>query len=474
MINGVIYARFSSDMQREESIDAQVRACNEYASKHNINIIKVYSDEAKSAKNDKRPQFQKMMSSIEDTGAEIVLVHKSNRFARNMRDHLNYEYKLQEMGISLVSVSENFGEGKAAFLTKGINQLFSQYFLLDLAEEVKKGLRENALKALFNGGNPPYGYDIVDQHYVINENEAMWVRKLFKASLANEIKSVLDEMERMGVKTKRGNIMKYSTVYDMLRNEKYIGVYVFSLDGTRTRHADTSECIRIEDAIPPIIDKELFDLVQKMRGRRKLTMNNYLTKGLVYCECGNKMRAHIAKKRNEAAYYYCDNKKCPVKTISMDYIDDICRQYVKDLLSEETTEELGLYIARYRTSENQRVFEFNQMIRKQKSEKEKRMAALIDKLADPNFPQVGIASVGNEIGKLKEEIEALSEQTPPPALNENVIYHWIENIREDLNFNNIHNVIEKIEIGENKKVKITSTLTSLGINSPLFGGDTQI
>lgn len=472
MAKAVIYARFSSDMQREESIDAQIRACEEYADKNDITIIKTYSDEAISAKNDKRPNFQLMMREIEKLDVDVVLIHKTNRFARNMRDHLNYEYKLNNMGINLISANENFGEGKSAFLAKGINQLFSQYFLMDLAEEVRKGHRENALKALFNGGDPPFGYNIVDKKYVINEYEAFWVKKLFDAALRNKISSVLKEMEDAGVKTKRGNTMKYSTVYDMLRNEKYIGVYVYSVEGTRYRHTDTENCVRIEDIIPAIIDAETFEKVNK--SRRRATVNEYLTKGLVWCECGKKMTPHLAKKRNEKPYYYCANKECEIKTIQMGIIENYCKSYVKNLLSDEVMEELGLYIVRYRTCEKQRVMEFNAVIKSKQAEKEKQIQTLVNRLASPDLPQEAIGVIGEQIATLKKEINSLSEQTPPPQLNEKSILHWINNIKEDLNYDNIQNVIEKIVITKNKEVKITSTLTSITGVSPLSGGGTPL
>lgn len=148
MNNAVIYARFSSDKQTENSIEAQVRACEDYAEIHGYTINKIYSDEAVSAKNDRRPEFQKMIKDAEKGLFQTVLVHKYNRFARRMIDHVTYEDKLNQAGVDLIAVAEDFGNGKEAVIMKALMRSLSEYYILDLSTEVKKGHKETALKGL--------------------------------------------------------------------------------------------------------------------------------------------------------------------------------------------------------------------------------------------------------------------------------------------------------------------------------------
>lgn len=106
IVRAVIYARFSSDNQREESIDAQVRAIREHAKKNSIVVVGEYIDKAKSAMTDNRPEFLKMISDSAKGGFDLVLVHKLDRFARNRQDSIGYRMELKKHGVSLISVLE--------------------------------------------------------------------------------------------------------------------------------------------------------------------------------------------------------------------------------------------------------------------------------------------------------------------------------------------------------------------------------
>ena len=89
-MTAVIYARYSSDNQREESIEGQIRECTAYAEKNGITIVKHYIDRAISAKTDNRPEFQQMIKDSDKKLFDIVLVWKLDRFARNRYDSARY------------------------------------------------------------------------------------------------------------------------------------------------------------------------------------------------------------------------------------------------------------------------------------------------------------------------------------------------------------------------------------------------
>lgn len=202
MKNAVIYARYSSDKQSEESIDAQVRACRDYAAVKGYNVIDVYADEAVSGKGSKtasRAQYQKMLRDCRKGTFETILIHKYDRIARNVGEHVNLTAKLQEMGVELIATAQDFGNSNEAKIMRTLMWSLSEYYIDNLAAETRKGLKETALKGLHNGGCPPFGYDVVNQQYVINELEAEYVRKIFDAALNRRgYKDIITELSERG------------------------------------------------------------------------------------------------------------------------------------------------------------------------------------------------------------------------------------------------------------------------------------
>ena len=226
-MNAVIYARYSSDKQTEDSIEAQVRACQEYATKNNINIIGVYADEAVSGKTANRAQYQKMLRDCDKGTFDTILIHKYDRIARNLGEHVNLEVKLKDKRVVLVAVAQDFGTSKESKIMRALMWSLSEYYIDNLAAETRKGHRETALKGLHNGGYAPFGYDVVNQTYVINELEAAYVKRMFNAALNREgFTELIEEMNRAGIRGKRGKPIRYPQIYEILHNEKYTGVYV--------------------------------------------------------------------------------------------------------------------------------------------------------------------------------------------------------------------------------------------------------
>ena len=172
------YARFSSDNQREESIDAQLRAINEYCDMHDIRILQVFKDEAFSARTDKRPAFQELFGLIKEKPADLLIVHKLDRFARSRMDAAFYRQKLKEAGMRLVSVLERLDDSPESIIMEGILESMNEYYSANLSRETKKGLRENILNGKRNGGKVPFGYTLVDHHLIPN-TDAETVRRIF-------------------------------------------------------------------------------------------------------------------------------------------------------------------------------------------------------------------------------------------------------------------------------------------------------
>ena len=347
MNRAVVYARFSSDNQRDESIDAQLRAINEYADKNNIKIVNQFIDRAKSATSDKRPEFQNMIKFCEadTTGISMVIVHKLDRFSRDKYDSAMYKQKLKVKGIRVVSVLENLDNSPESLILESVIEGMAQYYSANLAREVAKGQRENGLRAMHNGGDAPLGYDVTnDKRYAINKEEAQAVKIIFDMYVNGySYSNIIDKLNDLGYKTKRGNKFGKNSLYGILSNEKYTGVYVFNktqrkgVNGKRNGHKQKSEeeIIKVEGGMPQIIGKDIFIQAQEMMQKRKKAPGShkaitlYLLTGIIKCgECGHAMQGNKRKDKygNDYISYRCGCRKqkrdCKNKEIKREYLEE--------------------------------------------------------------------------------------------------------------------------------------------------------
>ena len=345
----------------DESIDAQVRAIEEYTNKNNIQIVKTFIDRAKSATSANRPEFQNMIKFCEadNTGISMVIVHKLDRFSRDKYDSAMYKQKLKVNGIRVVSVLENLNDSPESVILESVIEGMAQYYSANLAREVAKGQKENALKALHNGGDAPLGYDVEhDKTYTINEEEAQAVKIIFDMYVKGySYSNIIDELNELGYKTKRGNKFGKNSLHGILSNEKYTGVYVFNktqrkgVNGKRNGHKQKSEdeIIKVEGGMPQIIDKETFNQAQEMMQRRKKSpgahkaTTTYLLTGIIRCgECGHAMQGNKRKDKygNDYISYRCGCRKqkrdCKNREIKRDYLETfILQELEKNILNDD-------------------------------------------------------------------------------------------------------------------------------------------
>ncbi|MDD6906310.1 MAG: recombinase family protein, partial [Finegoldia magna] len=204
MKKAVAYGRYSTDMQREESIDAQFRAIRDYCDRNKIELVSTYADEGISGTTDNRPEFQRMIKDAELGAFDYVIVHKLDRFSRSKYDSAIYKRKLKLAGVQLLSVLENLDGSPESLILESVLEGMSEYYSRNLSREVKKGMRENALKCKFNGGIPPLGYDIDDdKNYVINAHEAEAIKLIFDMFTKNySYSEMMRKLNSLGYKTK--------------------------------------------------------------------------------------------------------------------------------------------------------------------------------------------------------------------------------------------------------------------------------
>ena len=224
-MKAVIYARYSSDNQREESIEGQIRECTAFAEKNGVTILRHYIDRAFSAKTDNRPEFQNM---VKDSGRrlfDMVIVWKLDRFARNRYDSARYKATLKKNGVKVVSATEVISDGAEGIILESVLEGYAEYYSADLSEKVVRGMTENALKSKYNGGTLPIGYTIdSEQYFQLDPLTAPFVLEAFKQYAEGAtMKEIRDYLNQQGVKNTRGQSLTYNSVQHLLNNRRYIG-----------------------------------------------------------------------------------------------------------------------------------------------------------------------------------------------------------------------------------------------------------
>ncbi len=335
--SAVIYARFSSHNQREESIEQQVTECKLFAKQNNLEIIEVYADAAVSGKTEKRTQFQRLKRDAQLRKFSTIIAYKSNRIARNMMSALNFENEMSALNIQVLYAKEEFGNNAAGRFALRTMMNVNQFYSENLAEDIRRGMEDNALKCKSNGA-VPFGYKTVDGKYTVYEPEAAVVREIFTRAAAGEpFADIAADLNRRGIKTKAGNEWGRSSFHRIFRNEKYIGVYEFGN-------------IRTEGGIPSIVSKELFYTVNNYLKNKKNPQGrhrengDYLLTGKLFCgECGSAMVGISGTGRHgEIHYYYsCNGKrlkkgpKCTKANIQRDFIEEAIASAVREYILQD-------------------------------------------------------------------------------------------------------------------------------------------
>lgn len=297
MAKAVIYARYSSHSQREESIEDQVRVCTEVAAREGDDIVRVYADKATSGTStDKRASFAEMIADSARGDWEKVYVYKTDRFARNRYDSAVNKAKLKRNGVRVVSATESIQDGPDGILLEALLEGMAEYYSANLGENVRRGMHGNALKCRHNGVSV-YGYDHApDGSFAINPMEARAVRTAFEMYDAGA--GMPEIVEALApYRTRRGNPIRMQNLTHLLRNEKYAGVYTF-------------KDVRIEGGIPAIVDADVFERVQRrlaLRTRKRRSAVNYLLSGKLFDIGGGRYQSSSGKGKSgrKYTYYFC-------------------------------------------------------------------------------------------------------------------------------------------------------------------------
>ena len=483
-MTGVIYARYSSDNQREESIEGQLRECKAFASANDIQIVDTYIDRALSAKTDNRPSFQKMIKDSAKSSFDVIIVWKLDRFARNRYDSAHYKSVLHKNGVRVISATESISAGAEGILLESMLEGMAEYYSADLAEKVNRGLKENALKCKANGGTHPIGYMVDEnQYYQIDTTTAPAVLEAFQHYADGAtIKEIVDEMNMKGIRNNVGGKISINIVTRMLHNRKYIGEYRYK------------EVVQ-PGGMPAIVPTDLFEKVQeRMAANKKAPAKHkaedeYLLTTKLFCgKCGHYMvgesgTSHIKNKVHR--YYKCVDVKyhrgCDKKTVRKEWIENLVIAYIKKVIfDDEVISNLADRIVEAQGKENTTL----PILYKQYSEVQKGIDNLL------NAMQQGIItpSTKQRMEDLEQEktelsIQITKEELSHPKLTKEQIIIYLNKFRKlntnrledkrrliDSFVNAIYLYDDKIKLVLNYK-ETAETLTLAELENSALGSD---
>ena len=339
MINGVIYARYSCEKQTENSILGQVRECCTFAEKNEISITKVYKDEAISGRTaNKRPGFMQMIKDAYAHLFDVVIVWKGDRFSRSRADSARYKGELKKLGIRVLSATEANVTGPEAILMDGINEAFAEYFSVELAAKVERGMTQNVIEGKFNGGRMPLGYKKDENgKIIIDENKAYIVRELFDLYVAGglTVMDICKQFRKKGYVDNEGKFIPHGTLQHLLKNKRFYGYYDFK--GTVNMNV-----------FPPIISEEQFKKAQErlnanLKARGKFHAKEpFYFRHLMRCKyCSKEMTCEAGTSSTGEKYYYyrCSHSNCeghPSVRYRKDEIEEIVFREIFNFFQDRT------------------------------------------------------------------------------------------------------------------------------------------
>ena len=337
-ILAVIYARYSSHSQTEQSIEGQLAAAHAYAKGHGYTVVREYCDRAQTGRNDNRDAFQRMLSDTDKHQFDVIITWKVDRIGRNREDIAFNKHRCKKNGVRIEYVAENLPDSAESVILESVLEGMAEYYSLQLSTNIRRGQLESAKKLQCVGGTRPLGYDVdrETKRYIKDEKTAPIVKQIFDRYAEGQTeKEIIDWLNEQGIRTTKKKPFSKSSLATLLHNEKYIGVYIYG-------------DIRIEDGMPALVDRDTFDRVQElMKINRRApshtwTHAEYILTDKLFCgKCGSPMVGESGFSHTGAkhSYYSCVGKRkkktCDKKPVRQDWIEGEVLKATRDLLANE-------------------------------------------------------------------------------------------------------------------------------------------
>ena len=428
----VIYARYSSHNQRDVSIEQQVADCEAYARLHDLRVVRVYADRALTGTTDKRPQFQAMLRDAARGRWSYVLTWKVDRFARNRYDSATYKFRLKKYGVRVLYAKESIPDGPEGILLESVLEGSAEYYSANLSQNIKRGMRYNAMNCKVNNGSLPFGYcKGPDGRYAVLDAEAEVVREIYrKVAEGVPFVEIANDLNGRGIRTKRGGLWGRTSFHRLLTNEVYTGVYAFG-------------DVRVEDGVPAIIDRALFlEVAHRLKNKknpqgRHRENGEYMLTGKLFCGlCGSPMVGVAGTSRTGQVhrYYFCQKRRqgngCPKENVSRDWLERVVVRATLDyVLKPEVIQWMVDAVMAYQDRENNSAV--LQGLRGQLSENERARKNVMKAI------EAGVVTLTTKDRLLQLEAEAARlrdavtlEEASLTKVERSFMVYWFERFRD--------------------------------------------
>lgn len=454
----VLYARVSTEEQasRDNSIPAQIKAIKQFALKNGIEIIKEYVDEGKSARTADRPQFQQMISDAKkkDKIFSKILIHKTDRFARNRSDSVIYKSLLQkECHVEVISITEIFDDSPTGKLLEGMMEVIAEFHSLNLAQEVMKGMKQKAGKGLYLG-RTPYGYtlDETTKKLIIDEEESKVVKIIFEMySNGDSFATIKSHLNTAGIFTRENKAWDSSSIKRIIKNPAYIGQFTWNKTKRSTNSKkDSTEWVIVENSHDPIISHELFYKTQnviksKHTIRGKGVKSIYLLSSMLKCgHCGHNMIGEKKKHVSGKVYirYVCGNylshKLCFYNFVHKDAIESLVFNNIREILNTGKVDTNNIVLVELKTSDAEKDL-LETSLKNIKHKFEKQLEAFEAGIIDLEELQAAKKRVSLEESEIKHQLEQLEKKSQNKNIGKNLKSH-LTGIDEILSLNDPANI----------------------------------
>lgn len=394
-----------------------------------MTIIGEYCDKAISGKTDNRPSFQRLIKDSEKGQFEAVIMYTLDRFARNRYDSAIYKAKLKKNGVRVYYAKQPMPDTPEGIILESVLEGYAEYYSENLSRNIKRGMKENALQCIANGGaGMPLGYTVgEDRRYKIDPVGARIVQEIFQMYADGmSATQIINECNKRGYKTARGNAFNKNSLRTMLKNDRYIGVY---------RFAD----VVVEGGVPPIISRELFDKVQatlkhnySARARNK-AKDDYLLTAKLFCgHCGSSMvgESGTSKSGKLHHYYKCIERKrkhkCNKAVEKKDWMEELVVRFtVQKVLTDENIERIAvkaMEIIEKESADTTYIDGLRNELKEVKKKIKNLMTAIEQGIITPSTKERM-----DELELEKNEIEGriASEEMKKPLLTKERIMYWL-------------------------------------------------
>ena len=455
LIPAVIYARYSSHNQREESIEGQLRECQDFARRNGMVIVGEYIDRALTGTTDNRASFQRLIRDSEKGNFQAVVMYTLDRFARNRYDSAIYKARLKKNGVKVYYAKQSIPDSPEGIILESVLEGYAEYYSENLSRNIKRGFTDNALQCKSVGGHAPLGLRVgKDQRYEIDHAEAKIVREIFQKYLDGVcISDIVEYCNNQGYRTKTGKKFSRTGMGVILRNERYKGVY---------RLGD----IVNEHGIPAIIPPSDFDRVQEKlhhnyatRARGKAHTEYLLTTKLFCGHCKSSMVGESGTGRNGTTYNYykCLDRKrnntCDKKPENKEWIENfVVRQTMTTVLTEENVEliaENAMKLVEKEMADTSALTEYEAQLK----DTTKRINNILDMMEQG----ISTDSTKERLLQLEEQKRILSsniarEKTKKPFLTKERIMFWLLSFKDgnvdDIEFKRkiIHTLVNRVYV----------------------------